>query len=82
MKDAISILHTLNSINFIKNIKEKINNKENAVTNKDYLSIIENSNVNDDIMDILDGKNNIFELLTIMFLIFIFYILFYFIKIK
>jgi len=54
MKDAISILHTLNSINFIKNIKEKINNKENAVTNKDYLSIIENSNVNDDIMDILD----------------------------
>jgi len=51
MKDAISVLQTLNSINFIKNIKEKINNQENATINEDYLAIIEKSYINDDILD-------------------------------
>jgi len=57
MKDAISLLYSYNSVNFIKNLKEKINNKENATINENYLSIIEKSYIND---DILDGKNNIF----------------------
>jgi len=51
MKDAISILCSHNSNNFIKNLKEKINNKENAIINEDYLSIIEKSYNNDDILD-------------------------------
>jgi len=51
MKDAISLLCSYNSINFIKSLKEKINNKENAIINEDYLSVIEKSYINDDILD-------------------------------
>jgi len=73
MKDAISVLQTLNSINFIKNIKEKINNQENATINEDYLAIIEKSYIND---DILDGKNFI-EKLAIKFLNFFIFLLYF-----
>ncbi|OUM67389.1 hypothetical protein PIROE2DRAFT_68837 [Piromyces sp. E2] len=49
--DSLQLIRTYNTINFIKNLKEKANNIENAKINRDCLAYIEKNINNEDILD-------------------------------
>jgi len=51
--DSLHLIRSYNTLNFIKNLKEKANNIENAKINRDCLAYIEKNGHNE---DILDGK--------------------------
>jgi len=49
--DSLNLIRSYNTINFIKNLKEKANNIENAKINRDCLAYIEKNIHNEDILD-------------------------------
>jgi len=49
--DSLQIIRSYNTLNFIKNLKDKTNNIENAKINRDYLAYIEKNIHNEDVLD-------------------------------